>query len=141
MQRFGISITVLLSLFMFQSIWNVAAAFCGHEMIPNNSSSHIEQQHFGHHVALNCQKDAHANVVHKHQSTEFNESINEAQNLQDDHSDHLPSLAHFIITDVQQKTNKLNISAYMSMQFIDWKNLYQSPHLYRPNPPPVFSPL
>ncbi|OTG84952.1 cation efflux protein, CzcI-like [Acinetobacter sp. ANC 4648] len=142
MQRSGILITVLLSLFMFQSLWNVAAAFCGHEVIQNNPSSHISVQHFGHHVALSCQTDEHANVANQHQSTELNDSMSAlAQNLQDDHSDHLPSFSHFMIADIQQKADEPHLSAYINLQFMDWKNLYQSPHLYLPNPPPVFSPL
>ena len=62
-KRSGIFMTVLLSLFMFQSLWNVAAAFCDHE----NTGVTVSQSfssHFGHHVAPNCSQD-----LQQHQKT------------------------------------------------------------------------
>ena len=46
MQRSAVFMTLLLSLFMFQSFWNVAAAFCAHEQ----PSEYSTLTHFGHHV-------------------------------------------------------------------------------------------
>lgn len=59
----------------------------------------------------------------------------------DDHRDHLPSFAHFILSDVQQSANEPLFSAYVPRLEFDWRNLYQSPHLSRANPPPVLTPL
>lgn len=135
---------------MFQSLWNVAAAFCDHEN--RNIVSHSSVPHFGHHVALNCQQDQQqheknvSNAIeqvetlsHDHSGTsQLNDFLN---HLDDDHSDHLPSFAHFIVADVSKQADQPKFVAYSETTFIDWKNLYQSPDLFQPNPPPAFSPL
>lgn len=156
MKRSGIFITILLSLFMFQSLWNVAAAFCDHESTMNKNKVNIQRivvGHFGHHVAVNCAQDQkqHANqmpifdghgsksVVHDDQN---NNKLNDfLSHLDDDHSDHLPSFAHFMVADIQQSTEYPPFTAYPFSTFSDWKNLYQSPHLFLNNPPPIYSPL
>lgn len=138
MKRSGIFITVILSLFMFQSLWNVAAAFCGHENLKIPPIQNV-QSHFGHHVALHCENDASHNktavYVDSQLSTDF------LNNFQDDHRDHLPSFAHFIVADVQQQADQPKLMAYFDSTFIDWENLYQSPHLFLQNPPPISAPL
>lgn len=146
MKRSGIFITVLLSLFMFQSLWNVAAAFCDHEN--TYSASNVVVPHFGHHLALNCEQDQHHHLSHSYNSEfQYSDKYNDLMlddflnHLGDDHRDHLPSFAHFIISDVQGEANQPKLSAYSESNLIDWKNLYQSPHLFPDHPPPVDSPL
>ncbi|WOE41378.1 cation efflux protein, CzcI-like [Acinetobacter chinensis] len=130
--------TVLLSLFMFQSLWNVAAAFCAHENL-NHGYTVTSQFHFGHHVALNCeQNQQHSHDPKQTVGIQMSEFISQ---LDDDHSDHLPSFAHFIVADVSQQADQPKFVAYPESAFIDWKNLYQSPDLFLPNPPPASAPL
>lgn len=138
MKRSGIFITVILSLFMFQSLWNVAAAFCGHE---NLKITHIQnaQSHFGHHVALHCESDASHQKTAVYTDSQLSSDF--LNNFQDDHRDHLPSFAHFIVVDIQQQTDQPKSMAYLGSAFIDWENLYQSPHLFLQNPPPISAPL
>lgn len=142
-KRFGLLMSMVLSLFMFQSLWNVAAAFCTHEVRPSNPTSPILVPHFGHHVAFSCQQNQQTDAVNPQHSAAAHDSLSSTfnSNMQDDHSDHLPSFAHFIIADVQQNTEPPHWSAYIAVQLIDWKNLYQSPYLSLKNPPPVPSPL
>lgn len=148
-KRSGIFIGILLSLFMFQSLWNVAAAFCTHENRKDVPT--LGLKHFGHHVALSCQKDDQHDLEHADlQKTNNNKqllwdqtisSTSFDQNLKDDHRDHLPSFSHFMVIDVQQEADKPHFSINLRTLFMDWNNLYQSPHLFLPNPPPVYSPL
>ena len=78
-------------------------------------------------------------MIHNHQ---YDAQVHDFLNhLEDDHSDHLPSFAHFIVADVSQQADQPKFVAYSESTFIDWKNLYQSPDLYLPNPPPLSSPL
>ena len=152
MARPGIFITVLLSLFMFQSLWNVAAAFCDHENTQNQPQQFIIS-HFGHHIALDCAQDRNQHqkkssaldgyqsksLIHDHQNNlQMDEFLN---HLGDDHSDHLPSFAHFIVVDVQQQALKPKFIAYPETSFTDWSDQYQSPYLFLPKPPPVSTPL
>ena len=152
---------------MFQSLWNVAAAFCDHENAQVSSQS-FTIAHFGHHVAPNCAQDqqqhanqssildqvqsetfahdpqnfSHQNYSDQNHSHQNHSQLNDFLNhLEDDHSDHLPSFAHFIAVDVQQQAEQAKFTAYPESAFIDWHNLYQSPHLFLNNPPPVLSPL
>lgn len=138
MKRSGFFITVILSLFMFQSLWNVAAAFCGHENLKITPIQNV-QSHFGHHVALHCETD----VSHKKTAVYADSQLSTdfLNNFQDDHRDHLPSFAHFIVADVQQQADQPKSVAYFDSAFIDWENLYQSPHLFLQNPPPISAPL
>ncbi|SPL71058.1 cation efflux protein, CzcI-like [Acinetobacter stercoris] len=140
MKKSRLLITILLSLFMFQSFWNVAAVFCGHETSVKTSSNMISNHHFGHHEALGCRindlsnnsKSADSNTA-KHVKFKFD--------IVDDHSDHLPSFAHFIVLEVRKDAVEPVFATHQIQQDFDWKNLYQSPHLFLNNPPPVLSPL
>lgn len=144
-RQFRIFMTLVLSLFIFQSLWNVAAAFCTHENTPVTARGLMEQ-HFGHHLALNCQQDQQQHQTrdetglqtHTPQHAQLN---NIFTHLADDHSDHLPSFAHFIVIAVVQQAETPIFTARLTRQTFDWHNLYQSPHLYLPSPPPVFAPL
>ena len=138
-QRSAVFMTLLLSLFMFQSFWNVAAAFCAHENLALNATS---SGHFGHHVALDCEQNQ---IVYQHQHAHAPLQFEQAQPAVvvdgDDHSDHLPSFAHFIMVDEQQSAQQPLFTAHLIQPQFDWHNLYQSPHLYVANPPPVLTPL
>jgi hypothetical protein len=118
----------LLSLFIFQSLWNVAAAYCVHE---NTSSSH----HFGHHSIENTACATHADDA-------VSAALDQPApfSLQD-HHDHLPSCFHVIVMEAQPQLQQPILLIYQSEQKYDWSNLYQSPHLSRANPPPVLTPL
>lgn len=123
---------------MFQSLWNVAAAFCGHESLKMTQIQNV-QTHFGHHVALHCESDS----SHKKPSNNIENGLNTdfLNNFQDDHRDHLPSFAHFIVADVQQQADQPRSATYVEPVFLDWENLYQSPHLFLQDPPPIYAPL
>jgi hypothetical protein len=134
-KRSRLFVTVLFSLFMFQSLWNVAAAFCVHEE-PKRVST---MPHFGHHATASCESIAHG-VLQK-STTQDTSSFDLAAFAQDDHSDHLPSFAHVILTEAQQSAlSPVFIPQLVQVQF-NWQNLYQSPHLFLANPPPVLTPL
>ncbi len=156
-KRSAVFITVLLSLFMFQSLWNVAAAFCDHEKSAGAAQKSVIQ-HFGHHSAPDCTQDqllhpqllgsygsetqtdhgaSPQKATHQH-DVRVNDLLN---HFNDDHSDHLPSLVHFIVVDDQQHAEQPKFIGYREAPFVGWNNLYQSPDLYFPNPPPLLSPL
>ena len=122
----------MLSLFIFQSLWNVAAAFCVHETLSTHSTT---LPHFGHHGAVRCEQ----NQTTKHTQMQALQEKMQSSSVfaTDDHRDHLPSFAHFILSDVQQSANEPLFSAYVPRL----EYLYQSPHLSRANPPPVLTPL
>ena len=136
MKQPSLFIALMLSLFIFQSLWNVAAAFCVHERLDANSTV---LAHFGHHGALPCEQNKTAQHSHVPALQEKNQLLSVLS--ADDHRDHLPSFAHFMLIDVQQSANQTLFSAYLPRIEFDWRNLYQSPHLYQSNPPPVFAPL
>lgn len=138
LKRSGVFITVLLSLFMFQSLWNVAAAFCVHEKLNRSDIQNI-QPHFGHHLASHAENQAIHSKTASHSDRSFSSDF--LNNIQDDHSDHLPSFAQFMVVDVPLDTQLPTFTVYSATQYTDWNNLYQSPHLYLPNPPPVPTPL
>ncbi|KAF1026759.1 MAG: hypothetical protein GAK29_01072 [Acinetobacter bereziniae] len=144
---------------MFQSLWNVAAAFCDHEKTTTVSQK-LASQHFGHHNAPDCDQDQQQHPTLKDAIGGADHSVkNDAQaqqqsmhqhavdakeflsHLNDDHRDHLPSLFHFIVVGDQQQAERPKFIAYLETAFLGWNNLYQSPYLYFPNPPPLFSPL
>lgn len=130
----SLSISVLLSLFIFQSLWNVAAAYCGHENISQQS---ILDSHFGHHLPAN------AEVVTKQHIHSINQDTTDLPmplSLQD-HHDHLPSCFHVVVTEAQQQLNEPILQTHEIEQKYYWSNLYQSPHLSQLTPPPVFTPL
>jgi hypothetical protein len=135
-KRSGFLITLLLSLFMFQSFWNVAAAFCVHEAEPKSLT---RMAHFGHHTTVSCESQAHG--VEQNTTTQVQTTFDFSAFAQDDHSDHLPSFAHIMLTEAQQlAVSPIFIPILTQVQF-NWQNLYQSPHLFPANPPPVLTPL
>ncbi len=119
-QRSAVFMTLLLSLFMFQSFWNVAAAFCAHEQ----STEYRTLNHFGHHIPENLDAS----------------DLPMPLSLQD-HHDHLPSCFHVVVTEAQQQLNEPILRTHEIEQKYYWSNLYQSPHLSQLTPPPVFTPL
>jgi len=148
-KKSGLFMTVLLSLFIFQSLWNVAAAFCGHE-IGSKSSTNTNIRHFGHHLTTACHSEM--NIHDKSKGTILSKaelSLSKTENAVkafsnltvDDHRDHLPSFAYFMVLHVQNNAQDPKFRPYLLHSFSDWNNTYQSPHLYGLNPPPVFAPL
>ncbi|MDQ8995897.1 cation transporter [Acinetobacter soli] len=126
MKRSTVWITVLMSLFMFQTFWNVAAAFCAHE-----STTATVAYHFGHHAPVTESHAAHSPSV----STASNPAVFQ------DHHDHLPTCLHVLsIAEQQSATEPLRLGQLIQQHY-SWANAYQSPHLFHPNPPPILTPL
>lgn len=128
MMRSASWITLLLALFMFQSLWNVAAAFCVHE----ESSAVIQQYHFGHHTNALCVSET---KEHSHAVSDTN-----VLTLGDDHQDHLPSMTHLILEQPQSVPAQTLFSYAVVPKYL-WRNDYRSPDLIAKSPPPEFSPL
>lgn len=126
MKQRSILMTVMMSLFMFQSLWNVAAAFCQHESSVNHGT------HFGHHQSLTSCADEHQTEIHTASDT--------AKNLQD-HHDHLPSLSHILIIEIQKELIQPQQFNLSPEPLYVWLNLYQSPDLTAITPPPLAIPL
>lgn len=125
---------LLLSLFIFQSLWNVAAAYCGHENINTTNNSVVT--HFGHHVPESSIASTHYSVVSDQEASDLPMSLN----LQD-HHDHLPSCFHVVVIEAQQQLDEPILRTLESEPKYHWSNSYQSPHLSGLNPPPVLTPL
>ncbi|AOA59459.1 hypothetical protein [Acinetobacter larvae] len=165
MKSLAIWVSILLSLLMFQSVWNMAAAFCVHQ---SAGQSQRHQPHFGHHSSYNCQHTASwqqqdqqlqrmlttdkttdkvvdsATTDPTTHSTTNSITIDvdgadlqsKIQFLFDDHQDHAPSFAHYVVVAQQDiDLQRLELPSY-PQQFY-WENLYQSPALKRPVPPPT----
>lgn len=130
-KRSRIFITVLFSLFMFQSMWNVAAAFCTHE----NSQPPQKTFHFGHHIS------SHVHSNESKSETKGAQTSTIKQNQNDDHSDHLPSFAHLLLLENRGAVQPHHSVFSNNKPYFDWHNFYQSPHLAFLNPPPNFTPL
>jgi hypothetical protein len=125
-------VSILFSLLIFQSLWNVAAAFCMHE----NQEKALH--HFGHHTALNVyQASPHA---HSEQSDKVKTSHKAPLNLQD-HHDHLSTCFHVVMTEVAKQAETPVVHVQELSQIYHWSNSYQSPHLTALKPPPVLTPL
>ena len=124
-------ITILVGLFMFQSLWNVAAAFCAHEEVQP-----VQQRyHFGHHQSNLCVSDTH------HQSEQKQPVISMADTeIAQDHQDHLPSMTHWILQQQKSYDVVVSLDHRIDPQFY-WQNHYNSPDLFRATPPPQLSPL
>ena len=76
---------------MFQSFWNVAAAFCVHEQQPQSQQSY----HFGHHQNTLCASDSRQ---HDHNGQSENiKTFSSDLEIGEDHQDHLPSMMHLIV--------------------------------------------
>lgn len=137
-------ITMLLSLLLFQSFWNIAAAFCVHEETDQTSSVN----HFGHHQATICHQDnRESGHQNSHQTDRQNLADKDLLNQQfnsmlgDDHHDHLPSYASVILIDVNHEL-VLPVSMETKIQpRVEWKNSYKAPYLNSLNPPPELPPL
>lgn len=138
MKRSRIFITVLFSLFIFQSLWNVAAAFCIHE----NSQTSQNSSHFGHHISVNIHSHESNSTADSTKDTSNDHSQNQYPQIQlDDHTDHLPSFAHFMLLEFRNEMSQI-ISVYSHKKpYFDWHNLYQSPFLAFLTPPPNLTPL
>ena len=134
LRRSSLFISVLLSLFIFQSLWNVAAAYCGHENISQQS---ILDSHFGHHLPAN------AEVVTKQHIHSINQDTTDLPmplSLQD-HHDHLPSCFHVVVIEAQQQLLQPIPQIQQLQPQYHWFNSYQSPDLTGHHPPPVLTPL
>ena len=118
---------------MFQSLWNVAAAFCVHE----KQQSVQTQSHFGHHATASCESKRQETTQNKSAQASFDFSAF----AQDDHSDHLPSFAQMLLTAAQQSAESPVFIPILTRIQFNWQNLYQSPDLFSSNPPPVLTPL
>lgn len=134
--RSRVWIAVVLSLFMFQSIWNVAAAFCTHEP----SSSHSRVSHFGHHSVNALDADFQVQTPSQDPSSVDADSSPVPLGLQDHHH-HLLSCVHVVLMHIQQQPEPPLLQPQKSSPNYDWSNGYQSPQLSKANPPPVLTPL
>lgn len=92
MKRRPALIFLMLSMFMFQSLWNVAAAFCTHEIRLNTDSHSAKsvKQHFGHHETLHAYHDV---------SVEIATQINDASHLLNQDAHHHSQKNHENIQD------------------------------------------
>ena len=134
MMRSTTWITVLVGLFMFQSFWNVAAAFCVHEQQPQSQQSY----HFGHHQNTLCASDSRQ---HDHNGQSENiKTFSSDLEIGEDHQDHLPSMMHLIVQNEKVDVFHPSSEVKVNPQF-HWKNSYQAPDLFQQSSPPEFSPL
>jgi hypothetical protein len=92
-QRSAVFMTLLLSLFMFQSFWNVAAAFCAHEQ----PTEYRTLNHFGHHIPENLDVSEKHAVVADQDASDLPMPLS----LQD-HHDHLPSCFHVVVIELME---------------------------------------
>lgn len=116
-------LVLLTALLLFQSVWNVAAAFCNHETVTSS-----KEWHLGHHVS------GHAHTAHAEQAKSM--KIVDT----DDHSDHLPSFAPIILAS-ETMYHQHRGSQMDAIRHLDWNNSYQSPYLEFNSPPPMLTPL
>ena len=117
---------------MFQSLWNVAAAFCGHETVSQSKGQH----HFGHHVV-----DTSSCATPHQQTAEHTASNGSVPVSLQDHHDHLPSCFHVVVIEAQQQLLQPIPQIQQLQPQYHWFNAYQSPDLTRYHPPPVLTPL
>ncbi|MFV5332865.1 cation transporter [Acinetobacter baumannii] len=135
LRRSSIFISVLLSLFIFQSLWNVTTTYCGHE---NSSQQSTLDSDFGYGIVSHAEsitKQQHSYSIDK-------EMIDLPMPLSlQDHHDHLPSCFHVVLTEIQQQLKVPVFPVQISEQKYYWSNFYESPYLSGINPPPLFSKL
>ncbi|WP_155757913.1 cation efflux protein, CzcI-like [Acinetobacter rudis] len=138
MRKSRIFLISLLSLFMFQAIWNVAAGFCLHE----KNTQNVSIQHFGHHQSKMCEAPSTQQNKQSVQAdlTQSNNS-NNISGFLDDHHDHLPSFAHFIVVEPSTDSIRPNAGYDTHLGNVVWNNLYKSPLLVSQNPPPEYASL
>ena len=138
---------LLIGLFMFQSIWNVAAAFCLHE---NETQNVAEVAHFGHHQtqgACHSSTLSESSLLLKDLST-TQDHLTEANaldansqiNFDDNHHDHVPSMSLLVLVNKQDIPLSLG-NYHVALSNFSWLNLYQSPHIIALSPPPQIAPL
>ncbi|WP_218660539.1 cation efflux protein, CzcI-like [Acinetobacter pittii] len=130
MPRSTVFMSVLFSLLIFQSLWNVAAAFCVHK------NQEMALQHFGHHADLNVYQSS------DHMQTEHVGIVENSDNAPlswQDHHDHLPSCFHVVMTENAQQAQEPFVRVHELSQIYYWSNSYQSPYLGSLNPPPVLT--
>lgn len=148
-------VTILVSLFMFQSMWNVAAAFCVHE---DHNTQSVQPFHFGHHQNLLCDKEKQFSQKHQHSDKKDSNSnlsttsshldqkqLNQADIDSNagkftDHQDHLPSMANVILFKDTSLIQPSNLFVETVPEF-NWINAYRSPDLFELSPPPEHTPL
>lgn len=124
---------------MFQSFWNVAAAFCAHERGIKNTGVEF---HFGHHLA--SAMDQHPHLLSQLKDDRHQNASDISMYLPPvfmDHHDHLPVCLHIICADIQQHAQEPIRIGHLTESVYDWTNSYRSPHLSGLNPPPLFTPL
>jgi hypothetical protein len=134
MMRATAWITVLVGLFMFQSLWNVAAAFCVHEDAVQLQQSY----HFGHHQNSLCPSAS--GQQHATEQSKQLKSINGDLPIGEEHQDHLPSMTQLYVPNNELSAIPLLPELKVIPQFY-WINRYQAPDLFQQSPPPEFSPL
>ncbi|MEN8422216.1 cation efflux protein, CzcI-like [Acinetobacter junii] len=127
MRRSSIFMSVLLSLFIFQSIWNVAAAYCAHEQTIEPLTI---TTHFGHHDIDKSSKNQDAFAITEQDSDPV---------LTVNHHDHLPSCFQLAVFNQQNDVEYILSQVYELKQKYTWLNFYQSPDLFISDPPPVFT--
>lgn len=143
MKRSLIFVHVLVSLFIFQSLWNVAAAFCLHETETQNIA---QVQHFGHHQTMNCEPVSNpttqiSSVQVVSDAAPFSHALAGGGFMFDDHHDHLPSFAHYIVKDVHVAPAPMLFKHPAVAPTFFSGSLYQSPDLSAVTPPPELTPL
>lgn len=122
--KFYILVPLLTIVLLFQSMWNIAAAFCKHEESLHDDSAMIH--HFGHHKAqhpylVQYELDSQGDII--------------LQAI--DHQNHLKTGVVLLEYDVYDWVTPLRTSFFMIQPNIGYPNLlYQSPDLLLIPPPP-----
>ncbi|MPW45617.1 cation efflux protein, CzcI-like [Acinetobacter guerrae] len=122
---------------MFQSLWNVATAFCAHETASKNS---VTAFHFGHHFDSATDHQSGSSLLTA-ESKNLKNTVIHSPSIFMDHHDHLPTCLHIVMAEIGQHAREPFRSGYLTRSVYDWANSYQSPHLSGLNPPPVLTPL
>lgn len=124
---------------MFQSLWNVAAAFCAHETASNSKYSTIPY-HFGHHLDASVEQLSDHHQL-KTDTANFKTASTHLPAIWIDHHDHLPTCLHIVVAETEQNALEPSRTGKLARSVYDWADSYQSPHLIGSNPPPVLTPL
>jgi hypothetical protein len=164
-------ITILVGLFMFQGVWNVAAAFCVHEKVESHAtksltvSSNLQKvqnnpqsvQHFGHHDAYLHHAHAEETAL-SIQSNDVAVPAPDAQLTQEHNAVSQQSIQALLDLSNDDHTDHLPSMGHLILSKLKpldaviwhihskepayfWLNAYQSPDLFQHAPPPEFSPL
>jgi hypothetical protein len=117
-------ITILFSLFVFQSTWSTALVYCVHESPTNGGiQSHFEYEHSG----KNLQNPISL-------SSQFIKNLNQ---FDDQHGDHLLWSSYIAIQPIFIVFDQNTTCMDCFSEYIDDKNFYQSPYLNVLKPPPL----